>query len=302
MIVNLIKRNNDCFIKIYLKRDDSDIIHRNNGTNKKIILDDTNSNDISSESLNEKSEITNINNNIIKEDTSFKSLDKILDDMGILWVSIFPIEKKFKNNKKIIYKKDSENDVYLYEFIATSNAVFKFGKNNVIFFGINKDISTDDYSIKTIKIIDQISCSVEPDSICQLNEKYICIGLQNYGLYEQTDGFALVDIEKREFFKQINGHNISSIYFDKENNFLISSMEVILKDEKNYFLTKIYKVNNNEEGKENKINFENIFQIKNGQNSSIISINKVPTLSNKDYIFVTSSSKSKFELVRLEFE
>ena len=135
-----------------------------------------------------------------------------------------------------------------------------------------------------------------------INEKYICIGLQNYGLYEQTDGFALIDIEKREFFQRINGHNISSIYFDKENNFLISSMEVILKDEKNYFLTKIYKVNNNEEGKENKINFENIFQIKNGQNSSIISINKVPTLSNKDYIFVTSSSKSKFELVRLEFE
>ena len=79
-------------------------------------------------------------------------------------------------------------------------------------------------------------------------------------------------------------------------------MEVILKDEKNYFLTKIYKVNNNEEGKENKINFENIFQIKNVQNSSIISINKVPTLSNKDYIFVTSSNKSKFELIRLGFE
>ena len=49
-----------------------------------------------------------------------------------------------------------------------------------------------------IKVIDNISFSIEPDSISHVNKKYICIGLQNYRNKNQKNGFSLIDIDNRQ--------------------------------------------------------------------------------------------------------
>ena len=49
-----------------------------------------------------------------------------------------------------------------------------------------------------IKVIDNISFSIEPDSISHINEKYICIGLQDYRNQNQKNGFSLIDIDNRQ--------------------------------------------------------------------------------------------------------
>ena len=102
---------------------------------------------------------------------------------------------------------------------------------------------------------------------------------------KQTGGFAIIDVNKREFIKKIKGDNISSIYYDKEKSLIISSMEVL---QKGTFVTKIYKVIISEENEENrKIEFKNIGKYINKYNKIIISIYKIPNLSNEDYIIVT---------------
>lgn len=47
-----------------------------------------------------------------------------------------------------------------------------------------------------IKINDNISFSIEPDSLSHINEKYICVGLQDYRNQNQKNGFSLIDIDK----------------------------------------------------------------------------------------------------------
>ena len=78
------------------------------------------------------------------------------------------------------------------------------------------------------KEINKISCSAETDSICQINEKYLCIGLQDYDLQEQQSGFALVNIITGKV-DVIKDDQINCIYYDKENSLLMASMEIIKK-------------------------------------------------------------------------
>ena len=54
-------------------------------------------------------------------------------------------------------------------------------QDKVIFYGIIKD-KAGEYQVCSLSEIDNISCSVEPDSICQINDKYLCIVA---GLYKE---------------------------------------------------------------------------------------------------------------------
>ena len=98
--------------------------------------------------------------------------------------------------------------------------------DQLIFYGIIKD-NKGEYHINTINVIYNISCSVEPDSICQINKKYLCIDLQNYGKPLQTNGFALINIVSRNLYKIIPDKPINCLYYDIENRLLMACMEVI---------------------------------------------------------------------------
>lgn len=203
-------------------------------------------------------------------------------------VSIFEI-------KKIINKSKENDNNYSYEFIATSNTVYSSGKDQVVFYGIKNE------KIEKIKIINNLSCSVEPNSICQLNDKIICIGLQNHNKENQNNGFALIDIYTRELHNIIKDYAISCLYCSKENKLLFASMEIKEKDI-DYFSTNIYKIIENKDKKGNKeIELEKIYKYKNMTENIVISINKVQC-SFKGVIFVTSSDSFNLEVVKAEIE
>jgi hypothetical protein len=228
--------------------------------------------------------------------------------MRRLWVSIFPLEKTDLNKKSRNYFYNEEN-TYLYEFIATSNAIYDLGKNKIAFYGIKKN-KRNDYIVTKIKELDGISCSAEADSICKINEKYICIGLQNHNLNGQISGFAFIDIYKRELCKIVYDQEISCICYNKKNNLLFAAMEV--RDPmRNYFMTKIYKVINEKDDRGNdEIGLKEIYQYKNKQSDIITSIQQIGVtnfnvnLEQKNIfdniIFTTSSRDSTLEVVKAE--
>ena len=154
--------------------------------------------------------------------------------------------------------------------------------------------NTGEYHVCVINEINNISCSSEPDSICQINNKYLCIGLQDYNGLRKVSGFALINIFTRELHKIIKDNQINCLYYDKENSLLMASMEVIHK-KYIYYNTKIYKVIMNEEN--DKIKLEIIYNHRNEQTDVIISINKIP---NEKLIFVISSQYADLEIVKTE--
>ena len=267
LLVILSDINNDCFIKIYNKNDEPKMIIQNKFLNIDNILNSKN----------------NISDNLIEIDSSFININNNLNDMDIIWQTLFALKE--------------DNDISNYhEFIATSNAENVKGRDLLVFFGIKKDVNNNNFNIIKIKEINQLSCSVESNSICQLNDQYLCIGLSDFNRKKQTGGFAIIDIKKREFVKKIKGDNISSIYYDKEKSLIISSMEIL---KKRCFVTRIYKVINNEENEENKkIEFKCIDTHTNRYNNIIISIYKIPNDSKDDNIFITSSYECELETIK----
>ena len=278
LLVILSEQEKNCYIKIYEKIENKLSI-QNIFANMNNILNTQKFNYFPKDYKYE-------NNRIIKEDLSFKNVIYNLNNSNVLWTTLFALKTKNDNLK-------------YHEFIATSNAEYLLGKNSVIFFGIKKEISEHQFSIQKVGKIKGISCSVETNSICQIDEQYICIGLENFNKLGQTKGFAIIDIYKREFIKRIENDNINSIYYDKQNNFLISSMEAVEKKIKDNFIIKIYKVIKNEENGE--IKFINISEYKSKHTSPITSIHKIQINSNNDYIFVTLSSESELEVINTEF-
>ena len=226
----------------------------------------------------------NNTNNIDIKDNFFEMKYNITHE-NELFVSIYAI------NKKII---DKDNYNYIYEFIATSNSTYDEGKDKIVFYGINQEKN----EIEKIKEITGLSCSIEPDSICQLNDNIICVGLQNHNEKNQINGFALIDISKRELNKIIiNEDPISSLYYYQEKNLLIAAME-ICSDK--HFKTKIYEVKEkNEASGKNEIELKKVFEYKNKTQDIIISINKVK-YPNDDIIFVASTDLSRMEVVKAD--
>ena len=229
-------------------------------------------------------------NNFPSYDTDYKintnytlAMINDISNKDELFVSIYELKK--------ITNKLKENEDYLYEFIATSNAGYQLGKDIVVFYGIKND------KISKIKEIKGLSCSTEPDSICQLNDNIICIGLQNYNMKDQVNGFALIDIYKRELHSIIGDHDVSSLYCYKENNLLLASMEIIERNI-DYFSTNIYKIIENKDDKENnKIGLEKVYEYRNKTKNIVISINKV-LYPSKGFIFVICTDLCDLEVVK----
>ena len=159
--------------------------------------------------------------NDIYEDTSFELIHNNINENKKLFVTIFPIDKKYNelNNNEI---KDENNDNYSYEFIATSNYVFDYTKSRLAFYGLNK---ANENKFEKIKEINNLSCSIGADSICQINNKYLCVGLQSHNLNGQIDGFAFIDINKREICRIIKYNlGVSSLYYNSRKNLLLASL------------------------------------------------------------------------------
>ena len=273
----------------YNKQSDSNIIKE-----KENII----TNNLNNENVNNNSNNNNIFNPYdINEDPNFKMILDKINEQDKLYASIFEIKKPINKNNEDI---NSEN--YLYEFIATSNAEFAKGEDKVIFYGLKKIFGK--YKTSIIKEINGISCSGELDTICQLNKKYICIGLQNYDKTGQKNGFALIDIYKRELYRIIEDGPISSLCFIKEKQLLLATMEIIEKDR--YFSTKVYKLIKNKENEDKekyKYELENIYQHRNKQYDVITSIHPINNHNlDKNIIFVTSSQSSDLEIINAEIK
>ena len=258
-----------CNIKIFQK-------------NNKIINEDINpcltNNNITANEKNEQincDDVPAIGNcglflkNDIYEDTSFELIHNNINENKKLFVTIFPIEKKYNelNNNEI---KDENNDNYSYEFIATSNYVFDYTKSRLAFYGLNK---ANENKFEKIKEINNLSCSIGADSICQINNKYLCVGLQSHNLNGQIDGFAFIDINKREICRIIKYNlGVSSLYYNSRKNLLLASMEI--NDKNNCtFMTKMFGVIQNKGDRGNdEIELKGIYQFKNDIFYSITSI------------------------------
>ena len=262
------------------------------------------------ENKEKKEENTGLSlNKDIKEDPSFELIKKNVNEDQKLFISIYPIVKK--NNSKE-YKYEIRGNNYLYEFIATSNYHFNLGKNHVVFFGIKKN-NVNEYYVDKIKELEGLSCSIEADSICQINDKYLCIGLQEQNLNDQINGFAFIDVYKREINRIIDTKNerISCLYYNPISKLLFASMEIKINKKESSFKSKIYQLNENKGEKGNKeIDLKEIYHYINNHDDSINSIGQmiIPHLSKenkekqKKIIIVTSSKDSTLEAVKVEFE
>ena len=299
-LVILSEKESNCNIKIYEKQNNSQISHKNNSIQegfKKNNINQNNDNEkfyFSLSCLFDKNKVENSNLYIqnIKEDSYFKLIVDNFNEKKILWVSLFEIDKNYNKIIEGNYNINHHNNSY--KFISTSNKSFKFGKDKVNIYEFNKD--NNEKYVKIIKEINKISCSAETDSICQINEKYLCIGLQDHDLQEQQSGFALVNIITGKV-DIIKDDQINCIYYDKENSLLMASMEIIKKRYR-YYYTKIYNIMFEKDMHNNdKIEFDKIYEHRNGQVDTITSINKIP---NENLIFVTSSQIGVLEIVKVK--
>ena len=203
---------------------------------------------------------------IDKEFYSFKGNNNINEDK-ILLCSIYEIKK---NNKKI-----NQNE-FKYEIISTSNSTFENGKDKLFFYSIKK-LNENKLEIKIVKKL-EISCSTEPDSICQLNKQNICIGLQKFK-EGQSNGIAIIHITKRYIVKIIEDLPISSLSFNLEKKLLYSSMELVDKSNKHHYLIKIFKVAKIL----GEINLNKYFEFESEHQNIVVSLSEIDINNNKDY-------------------
>ena len=290
-LVVLTEINKFCHIKIFKKIEEN---------KNQIIIDN----------LNENKENTDFpSSKDIQEDPSFELIIKNVNEDQKLFVSIYPIVKN--NNSKEF---EIRGNKYLYIFIATSNHHFDYGKNHVVFFGLRKN-NQNEYEVDKIEELERLSCSIEADSICQINDKYLCIGLQQQSLDGQINGFVFIDIDKIEIIRYIDTKKdeISCLCYSPLNKLLFASMEKKIDKKRSIFKTKIYKLNEMIGDKGNKeIDLKEIYKYKNNQYDSITSIvqmaaihsdkNLVKEKNLEKIIFVTSSKESTLEAVEVEIE
>ena len=306
LLVILSEKKVKCNLKIYIK---------NNKDNKINLykMSDTQSVDSNEKELSEKdynsndySDVPPIGNSLfakkdIEIDPDFNLLKQNINKENKLLLSMYEIKRDINNE-------------YLYEFIVTSNKVYDHGDNRIEFYGAQKQEKFL-YFYK-IKVINNISCSIQVNSICSINNQYICIGLQNHNLIGQISGFAIIDVFTREICRIIRDQEISSLYFNLQNNILVASMEV--RDIKNnFFMTKMYKVakTKGDKGKE-EIDLKNIFEYKNEHNDTIISVSEINTSRikfnieqeeelenlNENIILVTASHDSTLEVIKSDIK
>ena len=292
MLAILSDKDEECKIRIYSNQDDNinNYLNNNNIKKDKKILP-----------LNDKNKENQVENNndnyIIKEDDELKLILDNINKENVIWTSIFEIKKS--NN---ITNEPENDENYLYEFISTSNAELAHGDDIVAFYGVEKIF--DKYNIKLIKKINGISCSCEFDAVCQLNKNYICIGLQDYKRKNQKNGFALIDVHRKELYKIIETDGpISSIFYNKEKQLLFTVIEIGKR--KSYFKTIIYKFMKNIGNNEKDVyELNEIYQNKSKQTDVISSIYSliIHNFNNTIILIITSSQFSKIEIIKAEIK
>ena len=304
-LVSLSEQKKLCNLKVFLKKKESNINSSfNNNYDYKYEQKDINDNDSSFDNWSENIQKSSPNKDKDKDkfDSEFELCVKgnVNEDKKLL-CSIFELSKKNNNNKN------------LYEFIATSNYVYDLGDNRIEFYEVKQlnYLNSESLHISRTKKIENISCSSEANSICQINDQYICVGLQNFDLKGQISGFALVDIYQKEVTQIINDNEIYCLNFIKEKNLLISAMEV--RDKKgNYNMIKMYKLTENNE---KKIEFNRIYQSKSKHTEIIVSVfdlksldcapiaqdnNSIEKVNNSKIIFATASTDSTIRVIESE--
>ena len=253
-LVALTEQRQLCNLKVFMKN--NTIINDDNNNDNEIYSISNNDNDYcSSYNSSEIKQNNRFNKDMIKIDKEFKLCGggNVNVDKKLL-CSIFGISKNNQNE-------------YSYEFIATSNFVYDLGGNRLEFFEI-KQLENNILSISRTKLIENISCSTEADSICQLNDDFLCVGLQNHDLKGQISGYAIIDINKKEIHQIIRDNEIYCLNFIKEKNLLMAAMEV--RNEKgNYNMIKMYNFRIN---KENNVELEKICQFKAKHENIIVSL------------------------------
>ena len=144
------------------------------------------------------------------------------------------------------------------------------------FFAINVWII-----INRIKIL-QLSCSTEADSICQLNSQFICIGLQNHKIINQVNGFALIDIFKREVYKIIKDLPVFSLFYNIEKKLLFSAMDSTTN---HTCIIKIFEFieNQNEQGVNN-VELKELCHLKSKHQDVIVSLAELKNNGNNNFI------------------
>ena len=125
--------------------------------------------------------------------------------------------------------------------------------------------------VKLKKKIGNISCSTEADSICQLNNKFICVGLQNHNNENQINGFVIINIQKNDILKIIKDLPIYSLAYNFEKKILFSSMDIIEKGNKHKYLIRLYEII---EGID-EIFLNQIYQYKSDYTDIIVSLSQI---------------------------
>ena len=98
-----------------------------------------------------------------------------------------------------------------YEFISSSNSHLEKGNDTLRFYDLNYN---------NYKTIYNISCSELIDTICQIDEDYLCVALQKWNA-KQIKGIAIIDLKEKQIINIIQGDSMTCIS-------LINSKEKII--------------------------------------------------------------------------
>jgi hypothetical protein len=227
-----------------------------------------------------------------KEFYPYLSQNNNINYKELLLCSIQDIKMKNYNEFKNEYK---------YDFIVTSNSTWDYGKDIIIYYSLKININKGlDHKTKVIK---NISCSTEADSICQLNKQFICVGLQNHGKEGQINGFAIFDIKTRDVRRIIKDLAIYSLYYNFEKKLLLTATDIVEKIKKHKFYINIKEV---VEGI-GEIYLKNVYSFDSNHKDIIVSLleisnnekNVYESNENKNIIIASASIDCNLKLIKL---
>ena len=128
------------------------------------------------------------------------------------------------------------------------------------------------------------------------------MGLQNHNKGNQINGFALINIKKKDIFKIIQDYPIYSLSYNFEKKILFSAMDLIEKGNKHNYMIILYEI---VEGID-EIYLNRIYQYKSEHNDIIVSLSQIKnnvlvnSINNEEkIIFVSASLDSKIILTEI---
>ena len=139
-----------------------------------------------------------------------------------IWEKIDENRSKYKLVKSNLNSGEhlcSINKINDYEFIASSNSHLEQGKDILRFF---------DSNYQNIYTIYKISCSELVDSLCQINNQFLCVALQRWN-ENQLKGIAIIDLYKKQVIKNILSDAMTCICKINDENFLTGGRDYTKK-------------------------------------------------------------------------